>query len=43
MELKKKHNAAQARLHVYSEAHNTPLTLNPLSDPFFPSQQAMLS
>lgn len=39
----KKHNAAQARLQVYSESHNPPLTLNPLSDPFVPSQQALLS
>lgn len=69
----KRHNAAQARLQVYSEAQHSneetpllapfpqqsqeayssqtrvpvslhpPLTLNPLSDPFFPSHLALLS
>ncbi|XP_057677992.1 uncharacterized protein LOC130907200 [Corythoichthys intestinalis] len=39
----KGHVAAQARFQVYSEALNQPTTLNPLSEPFFPSHQAQVS
>ncbi len=39
----KGHVAAQARLQVYSETVDPPLSLNPLVDPFFPSYQVPVS